>query len=156
MMMMTDDNNNHNCNHNNSVERKKMQMKKMLKMNKTSSISRRPLRERERGQQLLYPSYSLSKDLPLFTITESLLYRDSLLTKASFDVITITAADNNNNNSKVDVEEKDEDEDVVVVVTSIVTPANTTTTTTTTVRQQDHLRLLHIVSRWDANNTSKR
>merc|ERR1712166_1099708 len=57
-----------------------------------------------------------------------------------------------NMNSKVD-ENKDEDEDVVVV-TSIITP--TITTSNTTIRQQDHLRSLHIVSRWDANYTKKR
>ena len=55
-------------------------------------------------------------------------------------------------NSKVD-ENKYEDEDVVVV-TSIITP--TITTSNTTIRQQDHLRSLHIVSRWDANYTKKR
>ena len=107
MMMMMTDNNDPNNNHNSSVEqkKKKMQMKKMMKMKmKTSSSSRRPLREREqeRGQLLLYPSsYALSKDLPLFTISESLLYRDSLLTKAAFDVITITADNNNNNNNNI-------------------------------------------------------
>jgi hypothetical protein len=58
-------------------------------------------------------------------------------------------------NSKVD-ENKDEDEDVIAVVaTSIITPTNITTNTTT-IRQQDHLRALHIVSRWDANYTKKR
>merc|ERR1712166_1634659 len=57
-----------------------------------------------------------------------------------------------NMNSKVD-ENKDEDEDVVVV-TSIITP--TITTSNTTIRQQYHLRSLHIVSRWDANYTKKR
>ena len=49
--------------------------------------------------------------------------------------------------SKVD-ENKD-----VAVVTSIIT---TTIATNTTIRQQDHLRSLHIVSRWDANYTKKR
>merc|ERR1712166_1466082 len=57
-----------------------------------------------------------------------------------------------NMNSKVD-ENKYEDEDVVVV-TSIITP--TITTSNTTIRQQDHLRSLHIISRWDANYTKKR
>ena len=57
-------------------------------------------------------------------------------------------------NSKVD-ENKDEDEDVIAVVTSIITPT-IITTNTTTIRQQDHLRALHIVSRWDANYTKKR
>merc|ERR1712166_486343 len=56
-----------------------------------------------------------------------------------------------NMNSKVD-ENKYEDEDVVVV-TSIITP--TITTSNTTIRQQDHLRSLHIVSRWDANYTKR-
>merc|ERR1712166_365005 len=51
--------------------------------------------------------------------------------------------------SKVD-ENKDEDEDVIAVVTPTII------TTNTIIRQQDRLRALHIVSRWDANYTKKR
>jgi hypothetical protein len=169
-----------------SVEKTKR--KKMTKT-KTSSSS-----TRSRRRPLLCP-LSLSKSLPLFTITESLYHEtapvsacsttDDAADKSILSPPSIKTDDRNNkrpstttgrssrsskssstcSNRSFDILTKaydvidtgdinsevvDEDEDELIK--SITTPS-TITCTTISARQQDR-RLLHIISRWDANYTT--
>jgi hypothetical protein len=144
---------------------KEMKMKMKMKMKTSSYSSPRRLRP----LLLLSPS-SLSKNLPLFTITES-LYLETAIVSACYSYIddqsisptpsiirTDLSKRSRSRNRSSDIltkapfdvnSEVEDNKDEEEAITSITAPTNNTT------RQQDHFRLLHRVSRWDANCTSK-